>query len=368
MAFISAIGTAVPDHKTSQEDIYNFMQKAHGLEGDEARKLRVLYRATGIQTRHTVIEDYSQAEVRNFFPPTEDLEPFPSTAHRMKVYQEQAKSISLEAIRSAMSHLTSWKAEEITHLITVSCTGMYAPGLDIDLTNELGLNPQVQRTNVYFMGCQAAFNGLKVGNAICESDPNAKVLMVCVELCTLHFQKEVTEDSLLANSLFADGAAAVCISPKAEGPLSMSMEEFVCALHPEGKRDMAWKIGNFGFEMKLTSYVPDIIKGGIKQLTEKLFSSLKVSLKEVSHFAVHPGGKRILRFVEDELEIDREQNWPAHKVLKEYGNMSSPTILFVLKELWDNLKDKKESSYILNFAFGPGLTLESMLLKTYPGS
>lgn len=371
MAFISSIGTAVPTYKTSQEDIFHFMKRAHGLEGEDARKLKVLYRATGIKHRHTVVKDYQKPSEGDFYPHTADLEPFPSTAKRMEVYQDEAKRISLEAIRSAMADLPHWKREEITHLITVSCTGMYAPGLDIDISNELGLSPHVQRTNIYFMGCQAAFNGLKVGNAICEADPTAKVLMVCVELCTLHFQKDVTEDSLLANSLFADGAAAVCLSSAPEGSMSLSMEEFVCALHPEGKREMAWKIGNFGFEMKLTSYVPDIIKGGIRQLTRKLFKSLQVSLDDIDHFAIHPGGKRILRFVEEELNIKRENNWPAHKVLKEYGNMSSPTILFVLKEVWDNMKENRlkenfKPSYILNFAFGPGLTLESMLLKSHP--
>jgi len=366
MAYISAIGTAVPSNKISQEDIYEFMKKAHGLNEREGRELKVLYRATGIKTRHSVIDDYGKSEGFSFFPDTEDLEPFPSTSDRMHIFEEEAKKLCLQAVDACREQQPQWKPEEVTHLITVSCTGMYAPGLDIDLTNELGLPHHTQRTNIYFMGCQAAFNGLKVANSICEANPEANVLLICVELCTLHFQKDNTEDSLLANSLFSDGAAAVFLSGKAENQRSLSIEDFACALHPEGKRDMAWKIGNFGFEMKLSSYVPDIIKGGIKELTQKLLSSLRVSFKDIDHFAIHPGGKRILRFVEEELGIEKSRNSSSHKVLQEYGNMSSPTILFVLKEVWHKLKQESDPRYILNFAFGPGLTLESMLLKTHP--
>lgn len=365
MAYINAIGTAVPRNRIPQESIFQFMEKAHGLKGDEARKLRVLYRATGIATRHSVIGDYAKDADYDFFPNNEQLEPFPSTSDRMTVYQQEAKQLSLEAIAQCLDSGPSFDKQQITHLITVSCTGMYAPGLDIDLTNALGLRKDVQRTNIYFMGCQAAFNGLKVANSICQADPKAKVLLICVELCTLHFQKEMTEDSLLANSLFSDGAAAVLISGKTRTGLNLEMEEFVCALHPEGRKDMAWKIGDFGFEMKLSAYVPDIIKGGIKGLTEKLLNSLKVSFDQIRHFAIHPGGKRILRFVEDELNIPVDKNESSHHVLRNYGNMSSPTILFVLKDLIHKIMPNKEPEYILNFAFGPGLTLESMLLKTH---
>lgn len=365
MAYINGIGTAVPGEKIPQEKIFRFMERAHGLENDEARKLRILYRATGIASRHSVIDDYSDDNSHDFFPDTHDLEPFPTTADRMDIYQREAQKLCLEAILDCLDQVGSVEKSQISHLITVSCTGMYAPGLDIDLTNELGLRRDVQRTNIYFMGCQAAFNGMKVANAICKSDPEARVLMVCVELCTLHFQKEATEDSLLANSLFADGAAAVLISSKAQQGLNLSIEDFVCALHPEGRKEMAWKIGDFGFEMKLSAYVPDIIRGGIKALTQKLLASLKVSFDQIRHFAMHPGGKRILRFVEEELGIPKEQNESSHKVLREYGNMSSPTVLFVLKDLSKKLMPSDESGYILNFAFGPGLTLESMLLKTH---
>ena len=364
MAYINAIGTAVPGNKIPQEKIFRFMEKAHGLGIEEANKLKVLYRATGISSRHSVIEDYSKDLDYSFFPNNEDLEPFPSTSDRMKVYQKEARKLSMQAIEMCKEQLNSWNPLEITHLITVSCTGMYAPGLDIDLTNGLGLRKDVQRTNIYFMGCQAAFNGLKVANAICESNSDAKVLLVCVELCTLHFQKEMTEDSMLANSLFSDGAAAVMISSETQTGLNLAIEEFVCALHPEGRKDMAWKIGDFGFEMKLSAYVPDIIKGGIKALTEKLLESFKVSFDQIKYFAIHPGGKRILRFVEDELCIEKGKNQSSHRVLRDFGNMSSPTILFVLRDLIQNLVPSKEPEYILNFAFGPGLTLESMLLKT----
>jgi alpha-pyrone synthase len=184
-----------------------------------------------------------------------------------------------------------------------------------------------------------------------------------VELCTIHFQKKKTEDHILANALFADGAAAVLVESKPRQATSLSIEAAYCDLMLDGKQEMAWHITDYGFEMVLSSYVPDMIRSGIRRLADNLLNHLKLRLGDIDFFAIHPGGKRILEVIEQQLEMRREDNRYAYQVLKEYGNMSSATVLFVLKALWNDLQPEDAGKRILSFAFGPGLTLESLLLR-----
>lgn len=359
-AFITEISTANPDYKLPQAQVAKFMSKALKLSAEETRQLEILYRASGIKYRYSAIRDYDfSLNGRTFFPETEDLEPFPTVKKRMEFFQRAALPLAQKAL--APLH-TAGKLADLTHLITVSCTGMYAPGLDIEIISALQLPTTLQRTAINYMGCYAAFNALKMAQTICHATPDAKVLIVCLELCSLHFQKSKDQDTLLANALFGDGAAAVLVQPKPQN-ISLSLEHFYCDIAPAGKQDMAWTISDFGFEMKLSSYVPDIIKSGIKTLTEKLLSNLNLQIDQMDLFAIHPGGKRILQVIEEALGMDKNDNAAAYHVLKNYGNMSSPTVLFVLKELMEKLSDEDEGKRVLSFAFGPGLTLESMLLK-----
>jgi predicted naringenin-chalcone synthase len=349
-AYITSIGTANPSHAIRQADVLDFMIEAHGLNDQEAHDLRVLYRASGIQQRYSTIPDYGGSS-RTFFSDNESLEPFPDMAQRSTWYKSHAATLSMEAAKNCMG-ITN--PNTITHLITVSCTGMYAPGLDIELVQLLELNTDVERTCINFMGCYAAFNALKVADHICRAQ-EATVLIVCTELCTLHFQKEKTDDNLLANALFGDGSAAVLVSSDPASKMAIELTEFRCALLPSAGKEMAWNIGNLGFEMRLSAYVPQALKMGIPPL----LSSLKQ--QAFDGYAIHPGGKRILDVVEKELGITRETNQAAHDVLRQYGNMSSPTILFVLKTLMDQLEPNDDGKKLLGLAFGPGLTLESFV-------
>ena len=339
------------------------MVKAHGLEGTEAKRLRALYRATGIRHRYSVISDYRNHQ-RNFFPDSEDLEPFPRVEQRMKLYRENALILAKKAIEDCISHSPKFKLDSITHLITVSCTGMYAPGLDIELVESLGLRPHVQRIAVNYMGCYAGVNAIRLADNICRSESKVNVLIVCVELCSLHFQKQKSQDNLLANALFSDGAAAVIQSSYPGREFELQPLRFYCHLINQGKKDMAWGIGDFGFQMSLSSYVPELIKTGVQELVAGLLSDTKIDLTDVEYFAIHPGGKLILEEVERELNIARDKNEYAFEVLRDYGNMSSVTIMFVLKKILLNFRGSSyERATILGMAFGPGLTLESMLLS-----
>jgi predicted naringenin-chalcone synthase len=187
--------------------------------------------------------------------------------------------------------------------------------------------------------------------------------VVCTELCTIHFQRENTEDNLLANSLFADGSAALLIENQPRSGLNLKPISFYCEIATEGEYDMAWTVGDWGFEMRLSSYVPDVIKSGIKKLTTSLLEKISTDLSDISYFAIHPGGKKILETIEGELGLTKAQNHYAYEVLKNFGNMSSPTVVFVLSELCKQLTDEDQGKKVLSFAFGPGLTLESMVLE-----
>ena len=340
------------------------MAKAHAMTGKDLTRLKALYRATGIENRYSTIPDYAidQPEKRSFYTEHERLEPFPTTKQRSEFYRKEAIKLSIDSAKNCMDE-TNVSASEITHLITISCTGMYAPGLDIDLVNELGLKKNVERTCINFMGCYAAFVGIKSAVAFCAANPLAKVLVVATELCTLHFQNKTDEETLIANAIFGDGSAALLIANEGENTKGVRLKPiaFHNELFSEGASEMAWNIGNHGFEMKLSAYVPSLIEKGIDELVTRL--KKKEAVDHIEHFAFHPGGKRILEVIEQELGLSKTEGWAGREVLKNYGNMSSPTVLFVLKTLMNSLKKEQQGEKVLSLAFGPGLTVESMILE-----
>ncbi len=333
-----------------------------GLDAEDAGRLTSLYKATGIKTRYSVLEDYALKPGQfKFYPNNKNLEPFPSTGRRMEAYKKYALPLALKAIRGLDSEKNGYK--NISHLIVVSCTGMYAPGLDIEIIKALNLPSNIQRTAINFMGCYAAFNALKVADSICKAEEKSQVMIVCLELCTLHFQKGKNDVNMLANSLFSDGCAAVLVSSQPKMPVSLKVEAFYSDLALEAGDHMTWDIADTGFEMILSSEVPNTIKKGIRGLTENLFKNFNYKIGPADFYAIHPGGRKILDVIGEELNIDKSRIKFAYDVLRDYGNMSSPTILFVIKNLWQSLSAEHIGNRILSFAFGPGLTLESMLLQ-----
>lgn len=364
---ISAIGTANPKYRIPQNDIYHFMVKAFRLNDTNASRLKRIYDHSGIEHRYSVIPDFGEKESNNntFFGKTDDFEPFPGTRERLSLYQGTAADLASEAVNDCISNHAEIFTPTITHLITVSCTGMHAPGVDIELVEKLGLNPNIERTCINFMGCYGSLNALKVADYICRADPAAKVLIVSVELCTLHFQKENTLDNWVANSLFSDGAAAVIVENSAETKTRnkhLLLDTFYSEFLNEAKNEMGWYVGDAGFEMKLTSKVSRMILKHIQSISNKLLSKAGLKFKDISRFAVHPGGRKILEAAESALGFSSIANCFAYETLRDYGNMSSATILFVLKKLMDD-PEGIEGENILGFAFGPGLTVESMILK-----
>jgi alpha-pyrone synthase len=361
--FINAIGTANPANCIAQEDIASFMVRAMNLDQDNARKLKVIHKKSGIQFRYSVIDDYGKKKNFSFYNQDQTAGFSPSTSKRMELYRKHAAKLSYDAAKSCLEK-SEISNESITHLICVSCTGMYAPGLDIDLVNLLELNTHINRTSINFMGCYAAINAIKLGHAICKAEETAKVLIVCAELCSIHFQNENTEDNMLANALFADGAAALLLSTVKTATTKIKLDSFYNEIAADSASDMAWQIGDTGFEMKLSAYVPQIIGDGISKFIDNLKKENGLAHQKVDHFVIHPGGKKILESIEAALHLSKSDNRHAYQVLEKFGNMSSPTILFVLKLFIENLAKEEHDKNVLCLAFGPGLTLESMLLKT----
>jgi prepilin-type processing-associated H-X9-DG protein len=367
MSYVAAIGLANPPHRFGQGEIADFMIRAMQLTDQDSRKLKTIFHASGIDYRYSVIEDYGRQDHFKFYPNTPDFEPFPSTSRRLELFRQHALGLSVVAVQNMLAKIPDFELKSVTHLINVSCTGLYAPGLDIELVRRLELDPSIQRTGINFMGCYAAFNALKVADAFCAQDHHAKVLIVCTELCSLHFQKSATPDNLIANALFADGSAAVLVQGTMPSGISLMPRTSRSALIAGAEEDMAWTIGNLGFEMKLSTYVPALIKGGISSLANAVLESRGKKIEDIRFLAMHPGGRKILESVEQELNIPRELNEPAYHVLKNFGNMSSPTVLFVLNRIMEKLSVHDKDDVVLSFAFGPGLTLESMLFNIEVG-
>lgn len=355
--YISSIGIANPENQYDQRQLVDFMARIHDMDEEEHTRLSALYRATGINTRYSVLKDFKMNGHYSLFRVKDKNAPFPGTSDRMAAYKDDALALSKTAVENCLNG----QKEDITHLITVSCTGFYAPGLDYELIKDLNLSPSVERYTINFMGCFAAINALKAAWNICKGNPGAKVLIVCVELCSIHLQKEKTEDNFLANALFGDGAAAVLVSGEKPEKLSLQLTDFFSSILPEGEDDMAWKVTDFGFQMRLSQYVPDIIKNGIHKLSDTILSN--INRGEIKNFLVHPGGKKILQVIEGHFSLSKKDNQYAYHVLKNYGNMSSPTILFVMYHFLNDLDKYKKGEKTLALAFGPGLTLESALME-----
>jgi len=356
---IISIGTAVPLYRHRQQDIHHFMRQVFALNETESRKLKYLYLQSGIDTRYSVIPDYSR-EIKDwkFYPQSENLEPFPSLEQRMAWFNKFAAPVSIDAMRDCLSG--SLHNYNITHLITVSCTGMSAPGLDLQIMEMLDLPKNIYRTSVNFMGCYAAIHAMKIADNICKTVHDAKVMIVCTELCTLHFQRDATADNFISSLLFGDGAAAMLVTADNDIHKGLRLDGFYSEIMPKGKRDMSWELSSSGFQMTLSGYIPELIAEDFEPLLERALQHSLRTKENISHWCIHPGGKRILDAVHKSLHFLNGELDTCYKILKEYGNMSSPTILFVLKEIMKPLLSSKKGA-VFGAAFGPGLTMETFV-------
>jgi predicted naringenin-chalcone synthase len=363
---IISIGTAVPAFRHEQDTILRFMQQIYALNDSGRRKLQFLYRQSAIAHRYSVIPDYGRSAAEwTFYPASENLEPFPSLEQRMQWYDRHAAPLSVDAINACLAGKA--QPQEITHLITVSCTGMSAPGLDLQVAELMGLPSNIFRTSVNFMGCYAAIHALKLADAICRSTPGAKVVIVCTELCTLHFQHEPTTDNITSSLLFGDGsAAALVVAEDQDSALpqpGIRLDSFYSEILTKGKKDMAWELSSTGFRMTLSSFIPDLIEEDLAPCVDRALAKNNRQRDGITHWCAHPGGKKILEAIHKSQNFTNGNLDDSYAVLKEYGNMSSPTLLFVLQRIMARL-DYGQQNTIFGVAFGPGLTMETFIGTT----
>ena len=344
MAYILSIATQSPEYQFKQKEIAGSMIKGLGLSPEQALSLNTLYEHSEIDTRHSVIENF------------DTLYKNPTSKERNEMYKREAPKLAIQAAQKA---LNAWDGspQDITHIISISCTGMMAPGIEYYLIQELNLPPSVGRIGINFMGCFAAFNGISVAKALVKENPKHRVLLVCTELCSLHGQIDFSSHSFLANSLFADGAAACIIGGDPhEKYLWEIMKRSSCIL-PNSDQEMTWEVGNNGFFMKLSSKVPVFVKRHIEQFARNLAGE-NCTFEECL-WAIHPGGKSIIKAIEKSCSLVPSQTTHSWDVLKNYGNMSSATFLFVLEK---SLKMQKK--WTLGIGLGPGLTIEGVLMRS----
>ncbi|MCE5231056.1 type III polyketide synthase [bacterium] len=357
---VQSWGTALPAHAIDQSDAAALAAELTAGGNGHARVLPALYRRSGVHRRHSVLLDANNGSKPNqdFYrlnpqSSSPGLDLGPSTSERMALYQRLGPELAARAAKSAIEAAGS--DEKITHLVSVSCSGFFAPGIDITLLKDLGLAPTVERTHIGFMGCHGALNGLRVARAICAADPRARALLCALELCSLHYQFGTDSDTIVSNALFADGAAAAVIAAGGENKWKIAATGS-CVL-PESLDAMSWRIGNHGFEMTLSARVPELIARDLRPWIEEWLAANGMRLEDVATWAAHPGGPRILDAVEQALGLGSDALATSRDVLAECGNMSSPTILFIL----ERLAKANAARPCVALGFGPGLVAEAVL-------
>ena len=368
---LRSLETAVPDTVLIQDQVRDVFASQPGTSDLAKRLVGASFNSSGIERRYSAVSemDFSASvDSPQFFDRDTGRILNPSTGARNEVYVRAATELFVEAATAAVDACEGLERSDVTHVITVSCTGFFSPGPDYRIVREVGLDPAVKRFHLGFMGCYAAFPALRQATTICEADPNAVVLVVSAELCSIHVRVSDDPDTILGSSLFGDGAAAALITGRGPGPgRALQLDHFETVLTPVGEEAMAWNIGDNGFEMVLGTYVPKIIDAHIVDALAPLLAHdgtlAERDYNEIEHWAIHPGGRSILDRVEKRLRLRSDQLTPSRSVLRDYGNMSSATVLFVLKEIMDD-PNASAGERTCGMAFGPGLTVESALFTT----
>lgn len=360
---ILSIGTAVPPYQIVQSAVCTWVSDSLEASPAQRRWLNALYTRSGIETRHSCLPDAATLIPHSRFAPGLPLAKTPTTAERMAIYEREAVELGVVAAeRALVTPQCTDAAARVTHLIVVSCTGFFAPGLDLAIAQRIGLRPTVQRTLVGFMGCAAAFNGLRLAAQIVAGQPEAQVLVVCVELCTLHLQPGSDRIALTVASLFADGAAACLVGAARPSGDLLRLNRLHTQVLPDTTGAMAWQIGDHGFVMHLSPDVPR----HVSTLAQSALAILLDGQPTPSFWAIHPGGRAIVDRLAELLQLAPAQMAASYSILRRYGNMSSPTILFVLRELLDQLRTADAPASGVAAAFGPGLVTEMAHLTYMP--
>ncbi len=341
---ILGLGLGVPRYEYSQLEIYErFLQPYLGTN----RRARAIFGRAGVKRRFAAIEgDYHQ-HMRG-------------TEERNLRYMQEAVPLGEETIRRAL-HNAQMKEEAVDYLAVASCTGYDIPGLDLHLASRLRFRPDLRRTCILGMGCYAAFPALQRARDAVAADRSKRALALCLELCSLHFQPNDSTENVIVSALFADGAAAVVVGWDEASPGPQLVDALTHCEYNTFEH-MAFHMTDYGFRMELSAYVPELLGAAVEEFVDRLLVRNNLRRQDIRFWGVHPGGTKILEHIERRLELEPSDLRFARAVLRNYGNMSSPTALFVLDEIERNGKPQR-GDWGVFMAFGPGLTMESLLVQ-----
>ncbi|HIY64757.1 MAG TPA: type III polyketide synthase [Candidatus Agrococcus pullicola] len=347
-----SIGTAVPNGSLQQGRLRDFFASQPGIDSRTRRIITAAFDHSGIDRRHAAIDLLDDNSGQ--FTDADGKLLQPTTGERNSVYRKQAPLLFATASQQALRR-AAMEPDEVTHVITASCTGFFAPGPEFRLVRDLGLRDTVERYHLGFMGCAAAFPALRAAKRICDAMPGAVALVACAELCSLHIRSSEDSEQIVSSAVFADGAAAAVVTSCESRDRTALLEvgAFSTATTSDGEADMDWDIGDSGFDMRLTPEVPRIVGREISGVVGSARGHDRVDA-----WAVHPGGKAVLDRVQQSLELSDHDMAASRAVLREFGNMSSATVLFILERILadDTLP---HGASVFGVAFGPGLTVET---------
>jgi predicted naringenin-chalcone synthase len=358
-----SIGVAAPAHEVRQEDALALAHRICCSDDRQRRFASVLYQHSGVRTRHSVLPltEADRWAPDGACPPGAPPNFGPSTDQRMAYYQEHALPLAQRAAQQALDQ-SGCRRRDITHIVTASCTGFTAPGVDLGLIENLGLPNTTQRIHVGYMGCHGAINALRAAHGIAHADARNRILVTAVELCTLHYAFHWSNERMLGNALFADGAGAVVLgaaeSDSSPGDRRWRLAATGSYLFPGTADAMSWSVGNHGFVMTISSELPRLIQENLGGWLASWLDGNGLAVADVKSWAVHPGGPKIVEAVETAMGLRREQTATSRAVLAEHGNMSSATVLFILK----SLLEAGASPPCVMLGFGPGLVAEAALV------
>lgn len=363
---ILSVGAATPRHEMSQPEAIALAHRICCVDERQSRLASALYKHAGVQTRYTAIP---HTDAYRWLPEPSSAEAGtapnfgPSTAERMALYEEHALPLALRAAAEALER-SACKPPEITHVVTASCTGFTAPGVDSGLVHALQLRPTTQRIHVGYMGCHGAINALRVAHGLACTDARARILVVAVELCSLHYAFHWDSERMVGNALFADGAGAMVIGAGSDDAAQRNPRRWRLAatgsyLFPGTAEAMSWRVGDHGFAMTISPQLPGLIRDHLGNWLTAWLAMQGLKREDVRSWAVHPGGPRILDAVESAMDLPADATRVSREVLSQFGNMSSATVLFILKSL---LRSNAPPPCVL-LGFGPGLVAEAALMS-----
>lgn len=367
-ASILGIGTAVPATVLPQPTVRDLFAAQPGLDRVTRRIIGAAFDQSAIETRHTVLPELV-AGGSEFIDEQDRRILSPATGARNDVYVREAPALFAAAARDALRRARV-DPVDVTHVVTASCTGFFAPGPDFRLVRELGLRTTVSREHLGFLGCAAALPALRSAARICVADPSAVVLVVCAEVCTIHLRSSPDPDQIVSSAVFADGAAAAVVSASpAAGSPHLELDRFATAITEDGEAAMGWTIGDHGFEMTLTAEVPRVVGREVAAALAPLLEDAATGplSTDSALWAVHPGGRSILDRVEHAFGLRDDALGHSRDVLREFGNMSSATILFILQRMLED-RDAEDGADLVAVAFAPGLTVESARMTVRAGA